>query len=258
MTLTYGPAPVEAVLFDLDDVLVPFQTPAAWQWAWKPQGPLLGERRVRSAVRRALKAWDHRRWLGVTGKAPPADLAALTEHLGATLTTIAGRTVPPEETAAVVRRMLHPAGEVERYPDAAPLLDRLRGHGIRTGVVTPLPAESAQWLLKRCGLSVGLLLGAGDGPAPVVPDRKAFRAAVEALGATPATTVFVGDLFWSDVRAAARSGLSSILLDRNDAWPKVQTGRIVALSGFEAALAAGPPSSAAEPSGPDDAADGPA
>jgi len=30
VTLFYGAREVEAVLFDLDDVLVPFQTPAAW------------------------------------------------------------------------------------------------------------------------------------------------------------------------------------------------------------------------------------
>ncbi|HEY1198566.1 MAG TPA: hypothetical protein VGG32_07560, partial [Thermoplasmata archaeon] len=72
MTLSYGPHEVDAVLLDLDDVLVPFQTPAAWQWAWRPQGPVLGERRVKAAVRRALKAWDRRRWQGLTGKAPPA------------------------------------------------------------------------------------------------------------------------------------------------------------------------------------------
>ncbi len=252
MTLTYGTAPVEAVLFDLDDVIVPFHTPAAWQWAWKPQGPLLGERRVRSAVRRALKRWDHRRWLGVTGKAPPADLAALTEHLGATLATIAGRPVPPEETAAVVRRMLRPAGEVETYPDAGPLLERLKGQGIRTGVVTPLPAESARWLLKRCALPIGLLVAAGDGPGPVVPDRGAFRAATAALGSPPPATVFVGDLFWSDVRAAARAGLLPLLLDRHDAWPKVQAGRIGTLAEFERALAAGPVAAPEGEAGPDD------
>ena len=239
MTLTYGPRQVDAVLFDLDDVLVPFQTPSAWQWAWRPQGPVLGERRVKAAVRRALKAWDRRRWQGLTGKAPPADVPALREHLANTLATVAGHSLPAPETEAVVRRFLHPAGEVERYPDVPTTLDRLRAVGVKVGIVTPLPADSVRWLLHRCGLPESLVLGAGDGPGPCVPDRAAFRAATEALG-TPADRVaYVGDLFWSDVRAAARAGLASVLLDRRDAWPKVTSGRLTSLDLLESTLAAG-------------------
>ncbi len=245
MTLSYGMHEVDAVLFDLDDVLVPFQTSAAWQWAWRPQGPMLGERRVKAAVRRALKAWDRRRWQGLTGKAPPGDPEALRNHLANTLATVAGHPLPADETEAVVRRFLKPAGEVERYPDVPGALDRLRSRGVKVGTLTPLPAESARWLLHRCGLSEALLLGSGDGPGPCVPDRAAFRAATEALGVPPERVAYVGDLFWSDVRAAARAGLSSVLLDRRDAWPKVLTGRLTTLDALENTLAAGgsPPES---------------
>jgi FMN phosphatase YigB (HAD superfamily) len=228
---------VEAVVFDLDDVLVPFHTVRAFQWAWKPQGPVLGERRVQSALRRALHAWDRQRWSGVTGKGPPADLAAFHEHLAATLREVAGHAVPPEEGEAVVRRLLRPAGEVERYPDVAAALERLGRTGVKWGVLTALPAESARWLLHRSGLSEGLLLGAGDPPEPSVPAREAFRSAVERLGAVPGRSAFVGDLFWSDVRAAQRAGLVGILLDRHGSWPHVQAGRITSLEGLEAALA---------------------
>jgi len=247
VTLSYGTHEVDAVLFDLDDVLVPFQTPAAWQWAWRPQGPVLGERRVKAAVRRSLKAWDRRRWQGLTGKAPPADPEALRDHLADTLATVAGHPLPAEETEAVVRRFLKPAGEVERYPDVPGALDRLRSRGVKVGTLTPLPAESARWLLHRCGLPEALLLGSGESPGPCVPDRAGFRAATEALGAPPERVAYVGDLFWSDVRAAARAGLPSVLLDRRDAWPKVLTGRLTTLDALETTLAAGgsPPESEA-------------
>ena len=239
MTLSYGTDTIEAVLFDLDDVLVPFHTPAAWQWAWKPQGPLLGDRRVRSAVKRSLKAWDRRRWQGVTRKSPPTDLAELHRHLADTLATIAGHPLPESESGAVVRRFLRPAGEVERFADARPAIDRLAGAGVRSGVVTPLPAEAARWLLRRTGLPETLLLVAGDPPGPVVPERAAFRAGCERLGSEPARTAYVGDLFWSDVRAAHRAGLRAVLLDRRDAWPKVQAGRFTTLDALEGTLAAG-------------------
>jgi putative hydrolase of the HAD superfamily len=236
--LAFGPSEIDAVLFDLDDVLVPFLSPAAWQWAWRPQGPLLGERRVRAAVRRSLKAWDRRRWRGLTGREPPADLAALHDHLRATLTAVAGRPLPDLEAEAVVRRVLRPAGEVERYPDVLPALDRLGKAGVRVGVLTPLPNDAAVWLLRRAGIEPALLRGTGEGPNPP-PARAAFRGAVDGLALPPERVAFVGDLFWSDVRAAARAGLPAILLDRHDGWPKVQTGRIASLDGLEAALAAG-------------------
>jgi len=239
VTLSYGSREVDAVLFDLDDVLVPFQTPAAWQWAWRPQGPVLGDRRVKAAVRRSLKAWDRRRWQGLTGKAPPADLAALRAHIADSLAAVAGHPLPPAETEAVVRRFLRPAGEVERYPDVPTTLDRLRSAGVKVGVVTPLPADSARWLLHRCGLPEALVLGTGDGPGPCVPDRAAFRAGAEALGVPVDRVAYVGDLFWSDVRAAARAGLAAVLLDRRDAWPKVLTGRLTTLDLLESTLSAG-------------------
>lgn len=239
MTIRYGDRTLDGLLFDLDDVLVPFHTPAMWQWAWKPQGPVLGERRVRAAVRRSLKAWDHRRWHGLTGKAAPADLTALHQHLADTLSAIAGHPLPAEETEAVVRRVLRPAGEVERYAEVPPTLERLRAVELRIGIVTPLPTESARWLLHRTGLDEGLLVASGAADAPSVPDPKAFRSAVERLGSEVERFGFVGDLFWSDVRAAARAGLAAVLLDRHELWPKVQGGRTVDLGRLEATFAAG-------------------
>jgi len=253
--LTCGDRTVHAVLFDLDDVIVPFHTPALWQWAWKPQGPALGERRTLAALRRSLHAWNRRRWEGLTGRQPPAGEAAVREHLEETLRAIAGHPLPDAETEAVVRRLLHPAGEIERYPDVGPCLQRLRAAEVRVGVVTPLPADSARWLLHRAGLAEELLLGRSDPAGPSVPDRAAFRDAVKRLDAPVGGSAFVGDLFWSDVHAAHRAGLSALLLDRTDAWPRVASGRIRSLDELESALARAPVS---EPVGDPGAPPGPA
>jgi len=227
---------IEAVLFDLDDVLVPFQTVGSWQWAWRPQGPILGARHARAMIRRSQRSWDRRRWQGVIGKAPPVDLTALRAHLAETLWSIAGHPLVPEETEAVVRRFLRPQGEIERYADVPPTLERLRARGIKVGVVTPLPLESARWLLRRSALPEALLLATADNPGPAVPAVGAFRGAVERLGTTPPRAAFVGDLFWSDARAAQRAGLRGVLLDRQGAWPSVQGTRIGGLDALEASL----------------------
>lgn len=238
MSLPYGSSTVDAVLFDLDDVLVPFESPAAWQWAWRPQGPVLGERRVHAAIRRSLKRWDRRRWRGLTGREPPVDLAALLAHLSESLADVAGHPLPEAESQAVVRRMLHPAGEVERFPDVVPALARLDAAGVRWGIATELPSESATWLLRRVGIDPARLLLTGETARPL-PDRDAFRVAVGRFDLPLASVAFVGDLFWSDAHAASRAGLATVLLDRRDAWPKVQAGRITTLDRLESALAAG-------------------
>jgi HAD superfamily hydrolase (TIGR01549 family) len=186
----------------------------------------------------------------VTGREPPADLAALHQHLRSTLFEISGHPLPEPETEAVVRRLLRPAAEVEKFPDVAPALERLRVAAVRWGVATSLPAESAQWLLRRSGIDPARLLLTGEG-SPSLPDRDAFRAAAAGLGMPFARVAFVGDLFWSDARAATRAGLPSLLLDRHEAWPKVQSGRVVSLVDLEASLAAG-----GSPAGADDAGEG--
>ncbi len=253
---TEAPPPA-AVLFDLDDVLVPLRTVGAWQWAWRPQGPLLSARRVQSAVRRGLRAWDRQRWRAATGRGPALGPKDLHDHLATTLQAIAGHALAEAESEAVVRRLLHPAGEVERFADVAPALERLERAATPVGILTDLPRESALWLLKRAGLPEPRLLGAGDPPGPVVPDRAAFRAATERLGVEPGRTAYVGDLYWSDVRAAHRAGLGAVLVDRVGAWPHVQPGRLGSLDGLDAALrealtGAGAATSDDAPPGPED------
>lgn len=240
MTLSFGDRPVEAVVFDLDDVLVPFQTVRAWQWAWRPQGPVLGERKVGSVLRTRLRAWDRRRWQGVTGQAPPVGVDSFKEHLAETLRALAGHTVPVEESEAVVRRFLRPAGEIERYADAVPTLARLEASSVKVGVLTHLAAEPAAWILRRAGIPERYLLGTGGAEGPMLPDAGAFRGACERLGVAAGRTVFVGDLLWSDVHAAHRAGLLPILLDRHDAWPDVQADRTPSLGALEERLRAGP------------------
>jgi FMN phosphatase YigB (HAD superfamily) len=236
-----GVGRVSAVLVDLDDALVPWHTLAHWQWAWRPRGPLLSERHALAAIHRSLHAWDRRRWQGLIGEAPPADLSSHADHLARTLAAIAGHSLPSAETSAVVQRFLRPAGEIETFPDAAPFLDRMARDGIAVGVTTVLPMDAAQHVLRRAGLGSVRLVATGDGPAPGLPALAALRAAVQGLGHRPRETVFIGDLFWSDVRAAARAGLVAVLIDRHGWSPRVQARHIASLAEVPGLLAAPPP-----------------
>jgi putative hydrolase of the HAD superfamily len=235
------PAPQRAVLFDLDDTLVPWQTLQHWQWAWRPRGPILSERHVRAAVKRSLHSWDRRRWAGLVGEQPPSDLAAYRESLGRTLEAVAGHPLPAAESEAVVERFLHPAHEFEQFPEAAAAVRSLKEMGLRVGVATSLPADIARTMLRRSGLAEELLvLSDADGAELALPKASGFRAAATRIGARPRDTWYVGDLFWSDVRAAARTGMSAILIDRTDASPRVAGPRIRSLAEVAGVVRAGP------------------
>ena len=207
---------VRAVLFDLDDTLVPWQTVAHWQWAWRPMGPVLSERRTVAAIHRSVHEWDRRRWHSVVGTAPPADAVAYRAYITASLAEVAGHALPAAETEAVVGRFLKPAGGVETFVDVAPALKEVEALGLTIGVTSTMSEAAARHVLQRTGLGRLTLLASADAPPPVLPAVPAYRALAKGLGLKPAEVLFVGDLFWSDVRAAARAGLETALLDRHD------------------------------------------
>ncbi|MFZ1024350.1 MAG: HAD family hydrolase [Thermoplasmata archaeon] len=251
MTLKIGDTEFRGFLFDLDDTLLPTQTLAAWQWAWRPRGPPLSGRHALAVLRRAQHRWDRRRWRGLVGVEPAVDLDAYRQHLRETLWAIAGHPLSDPETEAVVTRFLRPMGDVERYDDALPCVERLRSAGVKVGIATELPRESARWMLHRSQLPEELLVLAGDdSPETCLPGAAAFRLALDRIQAPPSEAVFVGDLFWSDVRAATRLGISAVLLDRNGTWPKVGGQRIRSLRELESALAAAPVGDTGNPDPP--------
>jgi HAD superfamily hydrolase (TIGR01549 family) len=223
------PTPVTAVLLDLDDTLLPWQTLNHWQWAWRPRGPVLSERHTRAALKRALHRWDRRRWEVVSGKSPPVGEAEYRGFVTWTLSEIAGRPLSELESTAVVDRFLKPAGEIETFSDAAPLLKTLAERRVAVGTLSALPSESTRVALRRVGIPETLLVPAG-GPEATLPSPAAFRAACAHLGAKPRTTLYIGDLFWSDVRAAGRAGCLSVLLDRTDLAARVLGPRIHSLA----------------------------
>ncbi len=83
--------------------------------------------------------------------------------------------------------------KTEPYPGMAELLRELHDRGVRTGVVTNKPQDSAARLVESLGLSVDHLLGAGP-ELPHKPDPAMLLKALEALEATPRRSIYVGDM----------------------------------------------------------------
>jgi putative hydrolase of the HAD superfamily len=221
---------LRAVLWDFDDTLIPVHTLERWQWAWKPQGPRLNERHVRASIREGLRRWDRRRWQGLVGDAPPADDAAYHDALRDMLYAIAGRTLPDAETEAVIARFPKYPGPIEPFADVRPCLEALHSRGLKMAVLVGHSGTRARELLSQLHLLAVLPQVFGEtAEEPRTPAAGAFKSTCAKLEVEGEEAAFVGDLFWSDVRAAGRAGLRGILVDRLDWWSRVEAARIPSL-----------------------------
>ena len=128
-----------------------------------------------------------------------------------------GLNVPEESLDQASRRVmeLQVAAESYRvYPDVVPALRSLRQRGLRLGLVS-----NHAWRLPELVAALGLgeyfdlvLTSARAGYRK--PRPEIFRQALDALGADPRTTLYVGDDPVCDVQGAAAAGLRPLWLNR--------------------------------------------
>ncbi len=106
----------------------------------------------------------------------------------------------------------NPAERSTLYPGARECLRALAGAGIACGLCTNKPDAIAQDLLQALGLAeaFGAIQGSVPG-LPKKPDPAGLIRVVKALGASPQSTVMVGDSA-TDVKAARAAGLRAIIL----------------------------------------------
>jgi len=105
-------------------------------------------------------------------------------------------------------------------PDAPEVLRRLRGRGIKIGVLsnTMWPRARHEQIFARDGV-LELIDGAVySSEIPwTKPHPEAFRAAMAAIGATePGECVFVGDRPIDDVHGARNAGMRTVLVPNSD------------------------------------------
>lgn len=106
----------------------------------------------------------------------------------------------------------HTIDESRPFPGAEAALARLAGDGWRLAVCTNKPYQASVEMLGGLGLARHLaVITGGDSTPYKKPDPRHVLATVEALGATPAETVFVGDSP-NDAQAAKAAGLPLVLV----------------------------------------------
>jgi pyrophosphatase PpaX len=167
-----GPGRPRVVLFDLDGTLI-------------------------DSVELILSSYRHT--LRVHRGTVPADEVWL-EGLGTPLWEQFRRfTTDATEIDAMVatyreHNLAHHDGMVREYPGVRPAVQRLHARGVRLGVVTSKLRGGAERGLRRCGFDgmFEVLVCADDVERPKPHPEPVLRA-LDALAATPAEALFIGD-----------------------------------------------------------------
>ena len=122
------------------------------------------------------------------------------------------------------------------YEDALPVMEKLRRHGIKIGLVTNGQRDLDEFVAHH-RLQVDAKVGS-KAHGRIKPHPSIFVAALAELGATSAESVMVGDSYEDDIEGARALGLRAILLDRDGLHPEEQE-RIDTLLALPAALGLG-------------------
>ena len=192
---------VDAVIFDLWKTLVPL-TDETKRCAFESTAEALGE-----DTSFLLPHWNRTRVQRET-----MDLRRYIHELGAAL----GRswTAAQVDDAIAARRSHHMVGFRHPFPDASVCLRTLRESKIPVGVIsngtTDIPDMITISPLSGFidHVEVSGVFGA------MKPDPSIYLAVVNALGASPDRTVYVGDGHDSELEGARNAGCRALLVDR--------------------------------------------
>ena len=145
-----------------------------------------------------------------------------------------GNTGSAYECAVEMTRAWEHAEHFELYEDALPVLEQLRGHGLKLGLVSNTGRDLDEFVAHH-GLEVDAVLGS-RAFGHTKPHPAIFRAALERLEVAPAEAAMVGDSPEDDVEGARAAGINrAFLLDRDDRYPEIRD-RLPDLYALSAAL----------------------
>ena len=221
---------VKAVLFDVDFTIArpgPELGPEGYQRLGERFGLELDPSRYAAARERAVEGikrhpeleHDEEIWV------------AFTERI---VRGMGGDADSAHDCAVAMTKAWEHAEHFELYEDALPVLEELRGHGLKLGLVSNTGRDLDEFVAHH-HLDVDAVLGSGafgrTKPHPTI-----FQAVLERLGVAPADAAMIGDSPEDDVEGARAAGIrAAFLLDREDRYPEI-SDRLPDLYALPAAL----------------------
>ena len=137
------------------------------------------------------------------------------------------------DCAVAMTRAWEHSHNFELYEDAHAVLDELRAHRLKLGLVSNTGRDLDDFV-RHHRLDIDVAIGS-RAHGRTKPDPSIFRAALAALEVPPEAAAMVGDSIEDDVEGAAALGMRAYLLDREDAHPEFEP-RLPDLFALPAAL----------------------
>jgi putative hydrolase of the HAD superfamily len=138
------------------------------------------------------------------------------------------------ECAVAMTRAWEHAEHFELYEDALPVLEELRGRGLKLGLVSNTGRDLDEFVAHH-HLDVDAVLGS-RAFGRTKPHPTIFQAVLERLQVRPAEAAMVGDSPEDDVEGARAAGIErAFLLDRDGRYPEI-ADRLPDLYALPAAL----------------------
>jgi putative hydrolase of the HAD superfamily len=139
------------------------------------------------------------------------------EYWRQVLERASGRELPTTVAQRFVERLERLPRVAHLFSDVRRTLERLRSEGRRLGIISNSRSE---WALREMLESVGILgyfqaVVSSGSEGVEKPDPEIFRRAVLRLGVGVDEAFYVGDLAYTDARAAERAGLAAVWLNRD-------------------------------------------
>jgi putative hydrolase of the HAD superfamily len=137
------------------------------------------------------------------------------------------------ECATEIERGWEVSENFELYEDVLPVLDDLRAHGLKLGLVSNGIRDLSAFVAHH-RLDVDVIVDSRT-HGFVKPHPTIFKAALERLGVRADEAAMVGDSIEEDVEGARALGMHAILVDRDGRHPDIAE-RLTDLYGVPAAL----------------------
>ncbi len=205
--------PLRAVLLDVDFTLVrpgPELGPDSYVRVGKRHGLELEAARYAEARERAVAGLerhpellhDEEVWIAFTER--------IVQGMGGT-----GRST--RACALELERAWEHSGNFDLYEDAQPVLEELRTHGLKLGLISN-GARDLETFVAQHRLDVDVAIGS-RAHGWTKPHASIFRVALERLEVRPDEAAMVGDSLEDDIEGARALGMRALLVDREDRFP---------------------------------------
>ena len=220
---------IRAVLFDVDFTLVrpgPELSPEGYRRVGERHGLSLDPARYDDARLAAIASLQRHPELQHDEEVWVAFTERIVRGMG-------GDAEGAREVAVEMTRAWELHDNFELYEDVFPVLDELRRHGLKLGLVSNT-GRDLDAFVRHHRLDVDAALASGA-HGRTKPHRSIFLAVLGRLGVDAADAAMVGDSLEDDVEGAQALGMQAFLIDRNGSHPDWEP-RLPDLYGLPAAL----------------------